>query len=132
MSQATMTEIFGEVISVYTRAQAIEDGVLADMNAIEEVKEVTEQHFSIPVAVTSSVWGMIEKAVENKKHCNDLKGVWHDLCWMSKVYRGGKTNYLFPCIITGVGRKRNHTFKAVYGHGDNGELTLTIMLPNED
>ena len=75
---------------------------------------------------------MIEKAVANKNQCNDYKGVCHDLCHMSKIYRGGKTNYLFPCIITGVGRKRNHTFKAVYGHGDNGELTLTIMLPNED
>ena len=39
-NQATMTEIFGEVISVYTRAQAIEDGVLADMN-IGDFQEVT-------------------------------------------------------------------------------------------
>ncbi|MCP4286877.1 MAG: hypothetical protein GY792_20935, partial [Gammaproteobacteria bacterium] len=43
--------IFGEVISTYTRAQAIEDGVLVD--AGPTAKEIG---FRFPVALTSAVW----------------------------------------------------------------------------
>lgn len=45
------------VIYVYTRAQAIEDGVLIDISDWAE-----EYGFTYPVAVTSYVWSLINHA----------------------------------------------------------------------
>jgi len=42
---------FGNVISTYTRAQAIDDGVLIDAGAMAR-----EAGFKWPVALTSAVW----------------------------------------------------------------------------
>ena len=47
----TMHEVFGEVIYSYTRAQAIEDGVLIDVTRMAQ-----EAGFKYPVAITASVW----------------------------------------------------------------------------
>jgi hypothetical protein len=123
--------IFGEVISSYSRAQAIEDGVLVDLSAV--APEVCRQHFKTPVACTAEVWSTIDKAVKNKRWMNDLNGVIHDLLWMSRCYaRPGHASHLFPVIIRGAGRKSKFTFKAVCGPGDQGEPVITIMLPQED
>lgn len=43
-----------EVISVYTRAQALEDGVLVDLT-----DWAREAGFKIPVAVTQGVWSVV-------------------------------------------------------------------------
>ena len=45
---------FGPVLSVYTRAQAIEDGILVDVS-----KTAREAGFTIPVAVTRTVWNRL-------------------------------------------------------------------------
>lgn len=50
-----MEEVFGPVISSYSRAQAIEDGVLVDLTPIAE-------GLRYPVAVTRAVWGAVERA----------------------------------------------------------------------
>ena len=42
---------FGPVISIYSRAQAIEDGILVDVS-----DTAREAGFTIPVAVTRTVW----------------------------------------------------------------------------
>jgi hypothetical protein len=47
----TQESFYGEVISTYTRAQAIEDGVLVDAGSI-----ALEAGFTGPVALTSAVW----------------------------------------------------------------------------
>jgi hypothetical protein len=117
-----------EVIHVYTRAQAIEDGTLVDLSAV--APDVCREHYKYPVACTSEVWGIIEKAVENEKHCNDLKGIIHDILWMSRkniVQTIDESAVLFKVIITGVGPQKLLTFKIVCGPGDNGEPVLTIM-----
>ncbi len=46
-----VTELFGEVISTYSRTQAIEDGVLVDAGAIAK-----ECGFRWPVAITAAAW----------------------------------------------------------------------------
>ncbi len=134
-ARANPDDPWGEIIYSYTRAQAIEDGVLVDLSAI--APDVARQHYKYPVACTSAVWDIIQRAVENKKHANDYKGVIHDILWMS---RGGgvrwrspdDTTVLFDVIITGAGPKRIHRFKMVVGPGDKGEPVLTILLPGED
>jgi len=42
---------FGEVISTYTRARALEDGVLVDVRAMAK-----EAGFRFPVAMTAAAW----------------------------------------------------------------------------
>ena len=125
---------FGEAIYAYSRAQAIEDGVLIDAT-IGDLAEVSRQHFKYPVAMTAAVFALMEKAVNHPRWCNDFKGVWHDILWMSKMgmmMRRDATQHLFRVIITGTGRRRNHTLKIVCGPGDNTEPVLTVMLPEED
>ena len=123
-----------DVIYTYTRAQAIEDGTLVD-GTIGDLAEVTRQHYKYPVAMTATVFALMEQAVNNKKHCNDWRGVWHDILWMSRSYitrRLDESSHLFEVIITGTGRKRKHTLKIVCGPGDDAEPVITIMLPEED
>ncbi len=123
-----------DVAYCYTRAQAIEDGVLVDAT-IGDLAEVTRQHYRHPVAMTASVFALIERAVNHPKHCNDYKGVWHDILWMSKMgitRRFDATTHLFKVIITGAGRKKVHELKIQCHLGDNAEPVLTVMLPGED
>mgnify|MGYP000128521510 CR=1 FL=1 len=46
-----LTEFFGEVISTYSRAQALEDGVLIDAGHMAK-----EAGFRWPVAITAAAW----------------------------------------------------------------------------
>ncbi len=52
-----MEEVFGEVISTYTRAQGIEDGMLVDLSTGELGQLAREAGFKVPVAVTAAVFG---------------------------------------------------------------------------
>ena len=123
-----------DVVYSYTRAQAIEDGVLIDAT-IGDLAEVTRQHFKHPVAMTEAVYHLIRRAVEHPKHLNDWRGVWHDILWMSRkniIRRFDATCHLFQVTITGTGRRNLHTLKAMCHPGDNAEPVITIMLPEED
>jgi hypothetical protein len=129
-----LQDFYGETIYSYTRAQAIEDGVLVDASA-GDLAEVTRQHFKYPVAMTAGVHALIEQAVNHPKHCNDWRGVWHDVLWMSQrniTQRFDETTHLFQVTITGTGRRKVHTLKAQCHPGDNAEPVITIMLPDED
>lgn len=126
----TLTEIFGEPIHVYTRAQAIADGVLVDLNLA--APDVCRQHYKYPIACTAAVWNMIERAVENGA---DIPGTVHDLLWMSRVCvsrRFSDCTSLFECaLVTGEGTEF-YTFKMMCGPGDEAEPVITLMLPEED
>jgi len=132
-TQNTMTEIFGDVIHSYSRAQAIEDGVLVDLMQ-NELGDVSRQHYKRPIACTLAVFEIMRKAVENPHYCQDYAGILHDMLWMSKVVRRpiDDSTATFRVIIQGAGRCKYHTFKFVVGPGDQGEPVITIMLPNED
>jgi hypothetical protein len=129
------TNVFADadIISRYTRAQAIEDGVLVDLMQ-DKMLDVCRQHYKHPIAATSAVFDIMQRAVENKRHCNDYAGVLHDMLWMSRVYsrKVDASTVLFKVIITGAARQRNFVFKLVVGPGDQGEPVITIMMPNED
>ena len=131
--EAYLTEVFGEPISTYSRAQAIEDGVLVDLIQ-DKMAEVARQHYKYPIACTASVFGIMERAVSNKRHCNSFAGVLHDMLWMSRVAPTimDEQTRSFRVKIVGASRKSMYDFKMVCGPGDEGEPVLTIMLPNED
>ena len=129
-----MRSIFAdcEIISTYTRADAIRDGVLVDITANYPD---SHQLYKYPIACTASVWSIIEASVACKKHCNDLSGVIWDLLWMSQkgiVKKIDESQHIFRVKIIGSGPKRYYDFKIVCHGGDQAEPVLTIMLPNED
>jgi len=122
------------VIFSYTRAQAIEDGVLVDLT--EWAKETG---FRIPVACTSTVW---DRYIVPPPKTNGLgqsgRGRAHDFLWMlynsirsSKA--AGHDQLQFEVVFLQA-PKRHETvsLKAVCGSGDRHEPVITVMLPEED
>jgi len=119
-------EVFGEVISTYTRAQAIEDGVLVDVSVMAR-----ETGFRFPVAITAGVHDLIENIPPSQSH-QDYKGrLWDVLYMASLAAKRGGSQVLYKLILH-HGRKKYATLKMHIGPGDNGEPVITIMLPNED
>ncbi len=134
-----MTEDWGDIISTYTRKQALEDGEQVDAN-IGALAEVTRQHFKIPVYMTRSVWAIMERACSpesNKRWGNDARGVWHDICTMATMQmrqhpQGDRA--FFQVIITGAGRNKYHDMVAVCAAMDidDARPCVTIMLPEDE
>ncbi|PLS85842.1 MAG: hypothetical protein CYG60_10410 [Actinobacteria bacterium] len=116
-----MEDFFGEVIHRYTRAQAIEDGVLVDVS-----ETAREAGFGLPVALTSAVWADVNAQGEREGRLWDVLYVAyvtahrfrHD---SERVYR----------LRMPVGRKKLYEAKLHVGPGDRGEPVVTIMLPDE-
>lgn len=116
---------FSEPIFSYTRAQALADGVLADLSQIESMR----QHWKFPIACTSTVWSIIEEA--STREGQELSGICHDISTMAKYgfKLGSDTDVAyFKVFIAGD----EHTLKLHVGPGDRGEPVLTLMLPTED
>ena len=105
---------FGDVIYSYSRAQAIEDGVLVDLSSADSI----QQHWKHPFACTSAVWAIVEQALTHEGQ--DLNGICHDISTMAKLAiqddRDAK-EVLFTVIITG----RRHKLKLHIGPGDTAK-----------
>jgi hypothetical protein len=120
--------VFGETIYSYSRAQAIEDGVLVDLSQVESIR----QSWKHPFACTSAVWAIIEEALLQPHY--DLAGILHDVSTMTKL--SIRTNEAarnsdqirFEVIIDG----KKHAMKLHIGPGDTAAPVLTLMLPYED
>jgi hypothetical protein len=120
------------VIDSYSRAQAIEDGVLVDVSSVAR-----EAGIKFPVAMTRTVWAKYVEVPEGVI-CQDESGRLWDILWMfrSQASRGGDT-LLFKLHIRNDNLALSlHgdlvTLKAVCGPGDTPEPVVTIMLPEED
>ena len=72
-------ELFGEVISSYSRAQAIEDGVLVDVSSVAR-----EAGIKFPVAMTRTVWGKYVEVPEGVS-CQDETAGYGTSCGCSGV-----------------------------------------------
>ena len=77
-----------EVISTYTRQEAIEDGILADISHTSEAKEAG---FKIPICATQALWQKIKDEVPEGQ---DWHGRLWDVCFMAsfRVRTALKTN----------------------------------------
>jgi hypothetical protein len=122
-----------DVISVYTRGQAIEDGVLVDVS-----ETAREAGFRIPVALTAAVWATVEAIPPKLEGIQDVQGRLWDVLWMANLAarRGrSKSEVWFKLLMDrneGGRRLKYLTLKMVVGPGDGGEPVITIMLPHED
>lgn len=144
--QDEMKELFGNIIYSYSRAQAIEDGVLVDVS--ETAKEAGTKY---PTALTASVWAEYVEVPEELKGHQDLKGRLWDILWMfACAVRSGRIQGdkgLFKVIVAkpdegdwrsnetamnGNRGQRLVTLKAVCGPSDDTTPCITIMRPEED
>jgi hypothetical protein len=120
------------VVFQYTRAQAIEDGVLIDLT--EWAKETG---FRFPVACTDSVWnGYVVPNDATRELGQSERGRAHDLLWMLfcaiRKHGDGDTLLFEVIFLQSPNRQVTVKLKSVCGPGDQGEPVLTIMLPHED
>ena len=137
-NQHAAESYFGEVISTYTRAQAIEDGVLVDAGPTAQ-----EVGFTIPVALTSTVWADCV-AWSDDDNCQspfqDQSGRLYDVLFMAafairtSADTGDRLLYeLYRVPRDGYSTEAKPvTLKLIIGPGDHGEPVMTILLPNED
>ena len=138
--------IFGEVIYAYTRAQAIDDGVLVDVT-----KTASEAGFKWPTAMTRAVYDRYVEVPPELTGQQDIQGRLWDIAYMLWVtVRTNKINgdrgefnllVRFPSSMEWQSNESPHaeggglrlvTLKSISGPGDNGEPVITIMLPFED
>ena len=133
MSQ--VDEVFGEVVSCYTREQAIADGVLVDVS-----ETAREAGFGFPVAMTRAAYAdcveWTEKDSYRQTHQDESGRLW-DVLWMAKLAaRAGGREILFRLRRVPRGGRghvaREVVLKAVCGPGDSAEPVITIMLTSED
>lgn len=147
MSEAQrLTDMFGSVISSYSRAEAIADGVLVDVTEVAK-----EAGFTWPVAMTSAVWedcvAWTDADSRRQTHQDQSGRLW-DVVWMARVAaakqpghsaltahpdspvrtfqmlrvpRDGKSNRARPVML-----------KMGVGPDDYGNPCLTLMQPMED
>lgn len=132
------------VIFSYTRAQAIDDGVLVDLT--EWAKETG---FRIPMACTSEVWHRYITPPEGTRDLGQSeRGRAHDVLWMLFVAIKRQTAHnraedngparsddclLYEVIfLQAPSRHETVTLRSICGPGDDGEPVITIMLPYED
>jgi hypothetical protein len=126
--------LFGDnVIDVYTRRQAIEDGVLVDVSEMAQ-----EAGIKYPTAVTRAVWdGVVVPDEASQALGQDERGRLWDVLTMFRARArtsGGESELHYPLSAIQEGRQRPVTLKAVCGpHGpDDPRPCITIMMPDED
>ena len=126
-----------DVISTYSRAQAIEDGVLVDLRQGELEELVQQAGFKYPVACTVEVFSECVKLTEAAERAgNDIKGRLWDILWMLKVAiktarNTDRINFKVLVVRDRV-RPTMTDLVAVCGPGDDMEPVITIMFPGQD
>lgn len=121
-----------EVIHAYTRAQALEDGVLADISDLAR-----EAGFKFPVAVTQGVWEVLNPTKELQEAGQDLNGRTWDLLTILRlaIRKAASPDEVrfAPLFIRKAGQAAEPvTMWAKCGPGDEGEPVITVMLRGED
>ena len=81
----TLEETYGEVISSYSREQALEDGVLVDLTEWASSTKGFMGGFTCPVAVTQALWADIEAIPKSLEGIADVRGRAHDVLWMASL-----------------------------------------------
>lgn len=116
-----------DVVFSYTRREALEDGVLYDLNKIIPIEE---SGYKYPIACTATVWGIINKVAKSKTTASSIEGIVWDILWMSQKCK--KKEWKTGCLFQVKIGKSWKMLKIECGPGDNGEPVLTIMFPEED
>lgn len=131
------SSLFGKPIYSYTRAQAIDDGVLVDVSDVAR-----EAGFKVPVAITYAVFSQCVEWSDDDSHkqtTQDASGrLWDVLVTARAAARANDeadtVHYTVACVpCDGMSRDPvDMPLKMVIGPGDTAAPVVTIMLPAED
>jgi hypothetical protein len=133
-----ISEFFGDVISTYTREQAIEDGQLIDVS-----ETAREAGFKYSVVLTAAAWAdcvaWSDDDNEQQAYQDESGRLWDVLFMASHSIRTSKDSgdrLLFQLYrVPRDGQSIEAmlvTLKLIVGPGDSGEPVITILLLNED
>jgi hypothetical protein len=131
----SLESIFGPVISAYSRAQAIEDGVLVDVSSVAR-----EAGIKFPVAMTRAAFEQTVTVPPGVVGQDESGRLW-DVLWMLRcaIQRGrGGERVDFELYVRSASSHERLTRRdlvqlyALCGPGDAGEPVITIMQPGED
>jgi hypothetical protein len=131
-------EFFGEVISTYTREQAIEDGQLIDVS-----ETAREAGFKYSVVLTAAAWAdcvaWSDDDNEQQAYQDESGRLW-DVLFLAfhgiqtnkdsgtqllyQLYRVPRDGHSTEAVLV--------TLKLIIGPGDTPDPVITILLPNED
>jgi hypothetical protein len=144
-------EFWGHLIHVYTRAQAIADGVLVDLTTATDDKGqllCREAGFKIPIALTRGAWAKTIEAAGTWKYTDngevfELSGgqslsgrVWDLLSNLRLACSGasGSDRFHFQVLVDGHGNGHREPVNlwALCGPGDDARPVMTVMLEGED
>jgi hypothetical protein len=120
------------LISSYTRAQALADGVLIDVT-----DTAREAGFVWPVAVTAALWADIEAIPPALVGVESTAGRLWDVLWMAycairRADDTGGTQLTYGLLMqVGESRRIRYAVKLVSGPGDDAEPVITLMRPDE-
>lgn len=117
---SSMEEIFGPVISAYSRAQAHEDGVLVSVDDFDGAG-----NFKFPVSFTAALMSDLRRG--NGSDADTLSGRVWDVCYMATQGRIDGPDAWFKVI---VGR-RTLALRANCGPGDDPAPVMTIGYPED-
>ena len=122
---------FRDVIYSYTRAQAIEDGVLVDVSSM-----AAEAGFKWPVAITRTAWEHFVAVPDGIVGQDESGRLWDILNMLRFACRTAKgQEFLFQLHVRNDNRGGLPplvSLKAVCGPGDTAEPTITVLEPDED
>ncbi len=122
-----------EVISVYSRADALRDGVLVDLSDLAR-----EAGFKIPLAVTEAVYkDYLDPSHELIAEGQSFQGRTWDLLqilrFAAAVYPDrSEIHFKVLFVLTPGCPPEPVPLKALCHPGDEGEPVMTILLPLED
>lgn len=135
----SLTELFGEAISAYSRATAIADGFLIDVT-----QAAAARGFKVPVALTRAVYAdcvqWTDADTERKKLYQEEAGRLADVLSMALIairtsHRDAERVVFRVSRVPNAGKARDaQTIKLAMtiGPGDDFEPVITIMQPEED
>jgi hypothetical protein len=139
-----MSSLFSpdDLISAYSRSDALSDGVLVDLTSLvpDEPTFGQQAGWKFPIAFTAAVAALIVPTDEETHDGQDLKGRAWDVLNVSaftrRLRRPTGDTLRFPCTFWCSGRggrrgQRTYALKVVIGPGDTMEPVLTFMLADE-
>ena len=120
-----------EVIHVYTRAQAVADGVLRDVTPLAK-----EAGFKVPVAMTAAVWADCVAWPKEESSQDETGRLWDVLylaAWKALEHpQASAVTFGVLRVPLGGTQPQRVVLKLAIGPGDHGEPVATIMQPGED
>ena len=131
MRDDDLTSLFGPVISSYSRAQAIADGVLVDISDTARAAQ-----FKVPVAMTAALWARCIETPARVSRKVELVWTWNLLYrvhWAIQVGDRSSSRVAVEWDVPdGDGKTERVQFVAAIGPGDDAEPVITLMLHDED